>query len=141
MGMPHVEDEPDLLAHVELIRALDAGDEGMGSACQVEIGFRPHGLDGFDHCLYCAPWRRIGLAKFARNVFRANAEDNSLADLTAQERSEGVLQSDSDGTPLGYAVAVPSWKTSTSPFPDTVPSKKFMGGEPMNPATKRLAGR
>ena len=60
VGMPHVEDEPDLLAHVELIRGPDAGDEGMGVAGQVEIGFRPQRLDDFDHCLHCAPRRSIG---------------------------------------------------------------------------------
>jgi hypothetical protein len=39
VGLAHVEGERDLLAQVEVIGGPDAGNEGMGVASQVEIGF------------------------------------------------------------------------------------------------------
>ena len=45
MGMAYVEGERDLLAHVEVVRGANSGNEGMGVASQVEIGLRSQGLE------------------------------------------------------------------------------------------------
>ena len=54
--------------------------------------------------------------KVAGNVFRANAEDDSLADVSAQGRSEGVVQSDGDGIRLGCAVGGSFLEDERVPF-------------------------
>ena len=84
------------------VRGPDAGDEGMGVAGQMEIGFRPHRLDDFYHGFHrVAPAGCSGKGKAAGNVFRANAEDDSLADVSSQRRGGGVVQLDGEGVRRG----------------------------------------
>ena len=92
MGMACIEAERELLLRAKALCRLDASNERMGVTGQVEIGFRSQWLDDFYYRLHSAFRRRVRQSRIAINMFRADAEDDLLAEDAIGKRSEGINQ-------------------------------------------------
>ena len=111
--------QPDLVARVELMTFAEYGDDLLAAELGEHLRFRTGRLDdhdlGFDAL--------IGKLE----MLRPNAVDHGAA--------FDVAGADASGSAAPVTVL-----TEAEPFTASVPSRKFIAGEPMKPATNWLVG-
>ncbi len=122
MYIGRLDAETDLIARPTVGPAHGEDADLLSCELRIELGRQTKRLDHFDLCL-----QRIGAANF--DIFRADTDGDPVAILDLQFRP--------------YCDIIwPSVSSAETLLPSraTTAGRKFMPGEPMNPATNRLAG-
>ena len=71
-------------------------------------------------------------------MFRANAENDSLADVSTQERSGGIVQADREGVRRGSGAGGPFLEDKRVPFPQQRALEEVHGRGPDEPGDKEI---